>query len=84
MWRNLPVPHRLARVNYAPRMVSFGYSLLVLEALAAERAYSLWVMLAAIVTFLAYPHLAYLHARIAVNSKRAELHNLYLDSLLSG
>ncbi|MSQ73345.1 MAG: PAS domain S-box protein [Betaproteobacteria bacterium] len=84
MWRDLPVPHRLARINYAPRMVSFGYSLLVLEALAAERAYSLWVMLAAIVTFLAYPHLAYLHARIAVNSKRAEMRNLHLDSFLLG
>jgi len=30
------------------------------------------------------PHLAYLHARIALNSKQAELNNLYADSVLMG
>jgi PAS domain S-box-containing protein len=84
MWPELPMPHRLARINYAPRMVSFGYSFLVLEALAAERAYSLWVILAGILTLLVYPHLAYLYARLAVDSKRAELNNLFVDSIILG
>ena len=38
----------------------------------------------AVLTLLAYPHLAYLHARIAVDSKRAEFRNLTVDSVLMG
>jgi PAS domain S-box-containing protein len=41
-----------------------------------------WVLLAA--QFLVYPHLAYLRARTARDSKRTEETNLYIDALLLG
>ena len=41
-----------------------------------------WVLLAA--QFLLYPHLAYLRARYARDSKRTEETNLYIDALLLG
>jgi hypothetical protein len=68
--------HRLAQVNYAPRVFAFAFSLLVLQALMIERGLSAWLLFFGVLQFLAYPHLAYLHARIAADSRRAELRNL--------
>lgn len=84
MQLNLPPAHRFARTNYLPRTAAFAYTFLVVELLVAERALSGWVIAFAVLQFLVYPHLAYLHARLAVDSKRAEFRNLALDSLLLG
>lgn len=82
----LPFPpaHRLGQINYLPRTLSGVFAFLVAAALAMERELGGWTYFLAILTFLAYPHLAYLHARIAVDSKRAELNNLVADSILMG
>jgi len=76
--------HRLARINYAPRAAAFALTFVVLGALFAERGFAAWELAFAALCFLVYPHLAYLHARMALDSKRAELKNLYFDSLLMG
>jgi len=81
---DLPPAHRLARLNYVPRALSFAYSFLVLEALMFERGFDGWVLLAGTLQFLFYPHLAFLHARIASYSKRAELRNLVFDAFMLG
>ncbi len=76
--------HRLAQVNYAPRVFAFAFSLLVLQALVIERGLSAGLLFFGVLQFLVYPHLAYLHARIAADSRRAELRNLIADSVLLG
>ena len=80
----LPPAHRIARINYVSRTASFAYSFLVVCALMAERGMDARTTIFAVLTLLAYPHLAYLHARIAVDSKRAEFRNLTADSVLMG
>jgi PAS domain S-box-containing protein len=82
----LPFPpaHRLARINYPSRTLSYAYSFIVVLALASERKLGGWTLAFAALTFLAYPQLAYLHARIAVDSKRAEFRNLVADCTLMG
>ena len=81
----LKPPHLIARYNYAPRMVSFAFSFLTFCILWIDRGrFSAWEFFSGILTLLVYPHLAYLHARLAVDSKRAELNNLYADSLVLG
>ena len=50
----------------------------------AERGLDVRTSILAVLTLLAYPHLAYLHARLAVDSKRAEFRNLSVDSVLMG
>lgn len=78
-------PHLIARLDYAPRTFAFGYIFLVVAVLLAERSALTWpVLVAGIAQFLVYPHLVYLHTRIVTDSKRAELINLQLDSLLLG
>jgi len=81
---NLPPPHRFASINYLPRTISFGYAFLVLGAFVAERGASSWMLTLGALQFLVYPHLAYLHARIAVDSKGAESRNLMFDALCLG
>ncbi|MFA6444939.1 MAG: MASE2 domain-containing protein [Sterolibacterium sp.] len=80
----LPRAHRLARINYPTRSGTFAFSFLVLVALLAERGFSAGTLVFGVVTLLIYPQLAYLHARIAVDSKRAEFRNLVFDSILMG
>lgn len=80
----LPPAHRIARVNYVSRTASFAYSFLIVCALMAERSISMPAAFFAVLTLLVYPHLAYLHARIALDSKRAEFRNLGADSMLMG
>jgi PAS domain S-box-containing protein len=79
-----PPAHRLARINYPPRALFFAYAFLVVLALFAEGRFGGLALLLAVPTFLIYPHVAYLHARIAVNSKQAEFNNLVADSVLMG
>jgi PAS domain S-box-containing protein len=80
----LPTAHRLARLDYAPRALAFAYTFLALWALVAERGGGHWTLFFGALQFLVYPHLAYLHACIARDSKRAELHNLLADALMLG
>lgn len=80
----LPRAHRVARINYPTRWVSFAFSFVVIVLLMGERGFDAGTLAMAVVTLLIYPHLAYLHARIAVDSKRAEFRNLYFDSVLMG
>lgn len=80
----LPRAHRVARINYPTRSGSFAFSFLVVVALLAERGYNAGTLIIGIVTLLVYPQLAYLHARVAVDSKRAEFRNLVIDSVLMG
>jgi PAS domain S-box-containing protein len=84
MTMRLPTAHRLAQLNHLSRTVSFGYAFIVAVVLAADRSLGFWTYFFAVACFLAYPQLAYLHARLAVNSKRAEFRNLNADSLLMG
>jgi PAS domain S-box-containing protein len=81
---SLPPAHRLARTNYVPRAAAFALAFLVLCALFAERGFAAWELAFAALSFLVYPHLVYLHARMVPDSKQAELNNLYLDSILMG
>ena len=82
----LPFPpaHPLARINYRVRTGSFAYSFLVVCALFLERGFAVPVLVLAALSFLVYPQLAYLHARVALDSRQAELHNLVADSVLLG
>ena len=80
----LSPPHRLARINYPIRVGSFGFSFAVVIAVLLERGFSAPVLFLAALSFLAYPHLAILHARLAFDSKRAELNNLLFDCAMLG
>ena len=84
MQLNLPRAHRLARINYPTRTGSFAFSFLVVVSVMAERGFSAETLAFGVVSLLIYPHLAYLHARLAVDSKRAEFRNLLVDSILMG
>lgn len=84
MQLQLPRAHRLARINYPNRYSSFGFSFVVVVAILAERGFSAGTFIFGVVTLLIYPQLAYLHARIAIDSKRAEFRNLVFDSILMG
>ena len=76
--------HRLAQLNYPPRVFAFVFSLLVLQALTIERDLPAVLLVFGVLQFLVYPHLAYLHARLAPDSRRAELRNLAADSVMLG
>lgn len=80
----LPRAHRLARINYLTRTGSFAFSFLVVVAILAERGFSAGTLTLGVATLLIYPQLAYLHARLAIDSKRAEFRNLVVDSVLMG
>lgn len=84
MQLQLPRAHRLARINYPTRSGSFAFSFLVVVAVLAERGFDAGTLILGAAALLVYPHLAYLHARMAMNSKRAEFRNLVVDSVLMG
>jgi PAS domain S-box-containing protein len=76
--------HRVARTNYAVRAVSFAYCFLVIGLVFWERKAGAlaWSLLA--LQFLVYPQLALLRALAAKDARRAEINNLYIDSLALG
>ena len=82
--RDRPEPHRLVRTVYLARATSFAYCFAGLGVLLHERGAGItaWAFLA--LTFLVYPHLAYLNARFAPDPKRSEHVNLLLDAVLFG
>ena len=75
---------RAARTNYTVRTGSFAYCFLVIGLVLLERKMGplAWGLLA--LQFLVYPQLAYLHAAYAKDPRRAEIANLYVDSLALG
>ncbi len=77
-------PSRLVRTVYAARAYAFAFSFAVIGVLCWERGAGAgtWVFLA--LTFLVYPHLAYLNARSAREPRKAEHRNLLFDALFLG
>lgn len=77
-------PSRLVRTVYVARAYAFAFSFAVIGVLCWERGAGAgtWVFLA--LTFLLYPHLAYLNARSAREPRKAEHRNLLFDTLLLG
>lgn len=82
--RNDRQPHRIAKVNYYPRMLGFASSFIAILLLDHERDLGLVALSLAALSFLVYPQLAYLHAKYAPQSKTAEQRNLLFDSVLLG
>jgi PAS domain S-box-containing protein len=76
--------HRLVRLNYVIRTGAFAWSFFVVGLHGWERGLGLsfWILLA--VTYLLYPHLAYVRSRLSPRPKSGELSNLYIDSLVLG
>ncbi|MDZ7790410.1 MAG: diguanylate cyclase [Xanthomonadales bacterium] len=83
-WAENDQPHRIARVNYPVRAVSFMAVFGAILLLTPERGFGSGILLFGVLSFLVYPHLTYLHAARAADSKRAELANLLIDSILLG
>lgn len=77
-------PHRIARVDYPVRALSFMAVFGAILLLAPERDFGSGILLFGVLSFLIYPHLAYLHAIRPDSSKRAEIVNLLIDSTLLG
>lgn len=77
-------PHRIARVNYPVRALSFLAVFVAIVSLARQLDFGSGILLFAVFSFLVYPHLAYFHTTRATDSKRAELANLLIDSVLLG
>lgn len=84
MGLRLMPPHRLARINYPVRVGSFGFAFAVIVIVLMDRGFSVPVLVLAALSFLAYPHLAFLHTRLVLHSKRAEMNNLIADSAVLG
>jgi len=76
--------HRIARVNYLPRALGFGGVFIALLLLSVQGKLGTVGLLMGVFSFILYPHLVYLHARFARNSKGAEQFNLMMDSVLLG
>ena len=76
--------HPLVRINYAIRTAAFAYSFLVIGLHGFERGFgpAFWVLLG--LQFLVYPHLVYLRAAHAADSRHAEEQNLFADATLLG
>ena len=76
--------HRLVRINYAIRTGAFAWSFFVAALVGWDKGMGplFWVLLP--LQFLAYPHLAYLRARVSNRPKAVELSNLYVDATLLG
>src|SRR4029077_18930593 len=75
---------RLARTNYTVRTMSFAYCFLVIGLVLLDRKMGLlaWGLLT--LQFLVYPQLAFLRASTASDPRRAEIQNLYADSVALG
>lgn len=76
--------HPAAVINHAIRSISFAYSFLVVGVLLWERGAGPIAWLLLVLQFIVYPQLVYLRARLARDSRRAELDNLLLDAVLLG
>ncbi len=78
-------PHRFAQYNHVLRTGSFVFTFFAFAILWIERGrFSVWETLAAVLTFVVYPHLAFLHTRLVADPKRAEQFNFFIDAALLG
>jgi PAS domain S-box-containing protein len=75
---------RLVRTNYTVRTGAFAYSYLAVGLHLFQQDYGVAAWALFTLQFLAYPHLAYWRAIRSSHPTRAELDNLYVDSLLLG
>ena len=77
-------PHWIVATHYRVRATSFAFAGLVTSVLLSNQLapQRLWVVL--VLLFFIYPHLAYVHARRAQDSRRAEFLNLHIDTVLLG
>jgi diguanylate cyclase (GGDEF)-like protein len=80
----LPVPHRIARIYYVPRVLGFALTFIATLVLFREHSISAALLAYGALLFLLYPQLVYLWACLAADKKRAALHGLLLDSFLLG
>ncbi|MGM0703631.1 MAG: diguanylate cyclase [Pseudomonadota bacterium] len=76
-------PHRLALATLPPRAFAFCHTFGLTVWIALAEGSGWWLILPGLV-LLVWPAVAYAHAALARNSKRAEFMNLYFDSLLFG
>lgn len=76
--------HRLAQINYAIRTAAFAWCFLVVGLVLGERHAGTGPWSAAVLLFLAYPHLVWLRAAKSADSRRAERQTLYVDAVLLG
>ncbi len=81
---SLPVPHRIARAYYAPRVLGFGLTFIAAIVLFRARAVSAALLAYGALLFLLYPHLVYLWACLARDKKNAALRGLLVDAFLLG
>jgi len=80
----LVAPHWIVGTHYRVRASSFAFAG-VLTAFTMWSQYTplhLWFFLVGL--FFVFPHLAYWHARRALDSRRAEFTNLHIDTVLLG
>lgn len=80
----LPVPHRIARAYYAPRVLGFALTFIGSLLLFREHAITAGLVAYGALIFLLYPQLVYLWACLAADKKNAALRGLLLDAFLLG
>lgn len=76
-------PHRLALATTPPRAFAFAHTFGLTVWIALVEG-SGWALILPGLLLLLWPGVAYAHAALAHDSKRAEFRNLYFDSLLYG
>lgn len=76
--------HRLARYNYPTRVIGFAYLFVLVVAYFELKLPSVVFLISLLSNCFVWPQLAYLWAKIAPNSKRAELANMYADAFFVG
>jgi PAS domain S-box-containing protein len=76
--------HRIVRINYAVRTAAFAWCFVVAGLHGRDLGLGTIFYALLALQFLVYPHLVYLSARHARDSKSAELTNLYIDATLFG
>lgn len=81
--QSLKRPHRLAMATLPPRAFAFCHTFGTTLWIALEEG-SRWALILPGLLLLLWPAVAYGHAALARDSKRAEFRNLYFDSLLFG
>ena len=77
-------PHWIVGTHRLMRSLSFAHAFVFVGAHLWAQGHALWVWLLLGLQFLVYPQLAYLRARAAPDSQKAELQNLLFDCLLVG
>lgn len=80
----LRTPHRIARINYLPRVLGNLATLMAIYLLAWERESGTTILTVATAYFLIYPQLAWLHTRLRYQSKQAEFQNMLFDCVALG